>query len=155
MNLREIKRSRHNPVPGDFFYCMPPNTGCLWGRVISTTASVGGFDDCILIYVYDETTSSAENIPDVSPSRLLIPPIATNKRPWSMGYFAHVANQPLKKADVLAQHCFRSDWRDKYFDDQGRELKKRSEPCGVFGLDSFQTIDAKISEALGLPVAES
>jgi hypothetical protein len=141
---------------------LPPK-GWLYGRVISTTATIGGspsdnvpgFENCILIYIYSDLSRTKTPIPStLHRNHLLVPPIATNERPWTMGFFETVDWRPLVDADVLPVHCFRTfsfKTPPKYYDDKGNELSERSEPCGHYGLDSFQTIDDAVSKALGIP----
>jgi hypothetical protein len=63
---------------------------------------------------------------------------------------------PLEPGDVLEQHCFRT-FRGRhfdlpvYYDDANHELPGPVEPVGSWGLDSFRTIDDKVSDALGIP----
>ena len=86
----------------------------------------------------------------LSPSALLVPPMMTNRLPWSRGYFQTVAQWPLKPGDTLAQHCFLSPLRGRYFDETYNELPGPVEPVGALVLDSYRTIDDVISEALGV-----
>ena len=46
----------------------------------------------------------------------------TNRLPWSRGYFKTVWRGPLREDDRLAQHCFWSAARKKYFDEFSNEL---------------------------------
>jgi hypothetical protein len=155
-NLRVLKPSRKKPQPGDVFAMQLPDETFLFGRVVSTQAKwtlAAGADPAVLIYVYRERSSIAE-LPDgavLKPSRLLVSPIMTNQRPWSKGYFQTLANLPLGPGDVLAQHCFLSASRGRYFDEHGNELRGPVEPVGDHALQSFRTIDDQVSDAVGIP----
>ena len=132
----------------------PPDGRYLFGRVISTVAMWGPSASANLIYVF-KVRSNAKTAPDSSElraNRLLIAPLIINRLPWSRGYFETIAIQPLVEGDVLKQHCFRSSYGG-YDDEQSRELSTPSEPCGVWGLHSYRTIDDEISDALGIPRA--
>jgi len=121
--------------------------------VISTTAKAGPDMPAILIYIYSARSQRKEAPPleQLSLKRLLIPPLMTNRRPWTEGYFENVMWQPLTPDDVLPQHCFRAN--GKYYDEQSREIDRAVEPCGIWGLESFRTIDDGISMALGIRLA--
>jgi Immunity protein 26 len=155
-NLRVLQRSRKAPLPGDVFTMQLPDQQFVFGRVVSTQArwtAAMGADPAILIYIY-RGHSVAADIPDrvaMSVKRLLVPPIMTNRRPWSSGYFQRLGNLPLESGDVLSQHCFLSASRGRYFDEQGNELPGPVEPVGDHGLHSFRTIDDQVSDALGIP----
>jgi hypothetical protein len=83
---------------------------------------------------------------------LMVPPIMTNRLPWSKGYFENVDHWPFERGDVLEQHCFRRS-NGQYFDEANHELPGPVEPVGDWGLHSYRTIDDEISEALRLPLA--
>ena len=159
VNLRVLKRSRKKPRPGDVFVfqlkCQPGRYR--FGRVIMTDASIGGFQNVILVYLYKATSSSKREIPHLSPRDLLIRPAGTNRLPWTRGYFETVAHEELRDEDRLPMHCFRSTVRGGLFDERGRRLEKVVAPPGVpvgeYGLDSYRTIDDEVSEALGVPLA--
>ena len=151
MNLRAIKKSRQAQQPGDVFvYQINDFPGVyFWGRVIRTDAAIGGFENTTLIYLYDERSKDKIVLPKLDCSRLLVPPIATNSLPWAKGFFETVAAVELDNGDVLTQHCFR-DFTGRYYDDDGNQIFSITEPVGEYGLDSYKTIDDKISEALGI-----
>ena len=152
-NLRVLKPSRKAPSAGDVFVMQPPDDRYVFGRVMSTEAMAGpSMPGAILIYVYRPRSESKELPPrsELSPQRLLVSPMMTNRLPWSKGYFETVAHWPLEPDDVLPQHCFLSAARGRYFDDKGNELPGPIEPVGDYGLHSYRTIDDAVSGALGL-----
>lgn len=157
-NLRVLKPSKKKPMPGDVFALQLAGEQFLFGRVISTDAQwtlAESAGPAVLIYIFRDR-SDDKAVPDRSllrPERLLVPPIMTNRLPWSRGYFETVANMPLAPGDVLAQHCFLSASRGRYFDEHGTELAGPIEPVGDHGLHSFRTIDDQVSAALGVPRA--
>jgi hypothetical protein len=152
LNLRLLNKSRKRLTPGDIFAALPPDGKYLFGRVVSTNAHVTAVLPAILIYVF-RYRSDTKALPDhlqLQPGRLLLPPIMTNPRPWSEGYFETIGNRPQGPADVLTRHCFKRNG-GVYYDEQGEKLSKPIEPCGEWGLHSFRTIDDAISDALGIP----
>jgi hypothetical protein len=153
-NMKVLRKNRKKVNLGDIFSFQLLKDKFHWGRVVSLTANVGGFDDCVLIYLYKTETEDGQTVPlSLSTDDLLLAPIATNELPWKKGYFQKVDNRKLANIDLLEKHCFYDVLFKKYFDDAGNQLDKKVEPCGFYGLDSYATIDDKVSEALGLALA--
>jgi hypothetical protein len=126
----------------------------LYGRVISTDANPLGVGGAILIYIYLTRSRDKSAVPELIPEHLLVPPMMTNKRPWTMGYFEFIENRPLGHSNRLPQHCFVRSWRtNTYFDERGEQIPDPIEPIGIWGLHSYQTIDDEVSKALGIPLA--
>lgn len=150
VNLIVLKRTRRSPEVGDIFVMQPPDGQFLYGRVISTDALGPMGVGCVLIYVYRARSSRKTDVPNLFRGQLLVPPMMTNKLPWTKGYFEFVENRPLAPMDRLSQHSF-VDTRGWYFDEDGNRLSGPVEPVGSWGLDSFRTIDDKISRAIGIP----
>ena len=153
MNLCVLRKSRHTPRPGDLFTYRIKTKPYGFGRVIATDALIGGISDVILIYIYDYLHQSPvpKDLP-LSPPRLLLPPEPITRSLWTRGYFQHLENIPLSRKQLLPRHCFWTDLgeEDMYFDDYGRRLRRRNEPCGFYSVNTFMTIDATLSEALGI-----
>ncbi len=137
------------------FAMLPPDGRYLFGRVVSADANPLGVGGALLIYVYGSRSDDKRLIPALSPSCLLVPPMMTNKLPWSKGYFEFLENRTLLKEDTLKVHCFARTWTNpkQYFTEDGTRLPGPVEPVGSWGLESFRTIDDKISKALGIPLA--
>lgn len=153
-NMKALKKTRKKVNLGDIFSFQILEGKFHWGRVVSLTANVGGFNDCVLIYIYKTVTENGQTVPSsLSINDLLLAPIATNELPWKKGYFQLIDNQELTSEDLLEVHCFYDVLFKKNFDDAGNQLDKSYAPCGSYGLDSYTTIDDKISEALGLELA--
>ncbi len=155
MNMSILKKSRKSLEGGDIFVYQIKSLDdrYFFGRVIRTDAIIGGFNDTVLIYLYKNTSPEKNVIPDLSRKALLIPPIATNTRPWTMGYFEVVSSSLLLPNDILVQHCFKDSLRNRYYDADGNLLEKAVLPIGTYGLHSFKTIDDAISKALNIPLA--
>jgi hypothetical protein len=152
MNLEVLKKTRRAPVVGDVFVMRPPDGLFLFGRVIDTDADPLGVGGALLLYIYRVRAAAPVPLPKLCIDDLLLPPIMTNRQPWTKGYFEHVANVPITTADRLVQHCFK-DTRGWYFDERGRRLSAPIAPVGEWGLHSYRTIDDEISKALGIPLA--
>jgi hypothetical protein len=139
-NLRVLKPSRRRVKEGDIF-----------GRVIRTNVSVGDFPGGILIYLYKSPSTSKDDIPRLRKEDLLLPPLATNRLPWSRGYFETVASADLEPSDVLERHCFRSLGGEyEYFDEMSNPMTIPVEPVGEYALHSFRSIDDLVSDVLGI-----
>ncbi len=147
-NLRVLRPSRKRRRPGDIFVYKMPDGLFRFGRLIATDASPLGVP-ANLVYFYRRASHSAQPVAGVSPHELLVPPVITNQKPWTLGYFEVVESRPLESCDRLLRHCFR-DTRGQYFDEHGNQLPERLEPCGEWGLHSYRTIDDLLSDALGL-----
>ena len=150
MNMQVLKRSRREPEEGDLFVYKIRGLPYGFGRVIRKGTKIGGFTDVILLYFYDAFSEKKDKVPKLDRRKLLVPPLGTNRRPWTMGYFQTVRSEPLKDSDTLPVHCFRCEVREAYLDEYGRRLPRKRSPCGLYALGSFRTIDAKISMALGI-----
>jgi hypothetical protein len=161
INMRVLRPSRKKPQRGDVFVLQLPDNDYLFGRVISTTASIGPMKNVILIYIF-RTHSKKPELPNrevLSPNNLLLSPIMTNLLPWSKGYFMTVDHLVFMKGETLARHCFLWEWKDKthfkrYFDESNNELPGPTGPVGIHGLHSYRTIDDEISKSLDLPLAQ-
>jgi hypothetical protein len=152
LNLAVLKPSRRRVRAGDLFVMLPTDGSYLFGRVVRTDAVVLA-PGAILIYIYRHRSRN-KSVPPADflrPQDLLVPPLLTNRLPWSRGYFETIANLPLVAEDVLSQHCFKRVSFGYYVDEWGRRLPGPSEPTGTYGLHSYRTIDDAVSEALGIP----
>jgi hypothetical protein len=153
-NLRRLTPSRRKLKPGDVFAMLPPDGLYLFGRVILVDANLGPIPGANLIYVYDcRTSDMTAPIDALVPERLLIAPHYDNRLGWSRGYFETTASVPLTRSDLLQQHCFWSSTRNHYYDETGQPVKRRTEPCGTWGLGNYRVIDDLVSDALGIPRA--
>ena len=148
-NLRVLKPSRKAIRPGDLFVFQPAGMPFFFGRVIRTDATVGGFPNGILVYLYAARSTNKTKVPELRLNKLLLPPLATNRLPWTRGYFETIESRRLSESDVLPVHCFRSS-NGRYFDETGKPMDAPIEPVGEFALQSFRSIDDLVSDALGI-----
>jgi len=129
-----------------------PDEKYLFGRVIfvDLPSSKAPMPKANLLYIYrDRHDTKTPEIDHLTPDRFLIPPVFTNRQGWNQGVFETVDHRPLLSGDLLPQHCFR-DFTGEYYDENMNRLPGPIEPCGSWGLASYQYIDDQISEALGL-----
>jgi hypothetical protein len=151
-NLAVLRKTRRAPEAGDIFVMQPPDGQFLFGRIVDPRAEIGPIKPCVMVYVYRTRASEKIPVPMLSCKELLVPPILTNKLPWSRGYFEFVEQRPMRQGERLTQHCF-VDSSGRYFDERSTRITGPVEPVGTWGLDSYRTIDDKISKALGIPLA--
>jgi hypothetical protein len=149
-NMRVLLPSRARRRPGDVFAYQMPDDLFRFGRLVSVTARIGPMRGVHLVYFYKGAAiSTALPLPQMRPTDLLVAPVLVNQQPWTLGYFQRVAAQPLAPDDILPVHCFRMPGTGKYFDDRNQPLRAAVEPCGVYGLNSYRTVDDELSAALG------
>jgi hypothetical protein len=153
INMEYLKRSTKKPQPGDIFVFKNKHAGYMFGMVVTDKAKGGGFDDTILVYIYNNVQKNRDPMPELKPENLIIPPIHINQLGWTDGFFITIGNKEIKKEDLLSQNCFYSYTTKKYYDEYGNLLKKRYDPCGVYGLANHRHIDDQVSKALGVPLA--
>jgi len=154
-NLRRLEPSRKHVHPGDLFAMLPPDDLYLFGRVIATDAEIGSMKKVILLYIYAHRAESADVPPTgvLSPRSLLVPPILTNRKGWTLGYFQTIAKIPLKTGDKLPVTAFRDPLSRHLKDEYGQVVGVAAGDPGFYGLASYRTIDDQISRALGIPIA--
>lgn len=156
-NIRVIQPSRRAPRVGDVFVLQLPDDSFRFGLVVKIDARwtrVVGATPAVLIYIYKHESAFPDPVPisDFRPDDLLVPPILTNRLPWTRGYFLNVANISLDQVDLLPVHCFSdASVTGGYFDEMSNPLAAPIGPVGEYGLQSFRTIDDLISDAAGIP----
>jgi len=153
MNLRLLRKTLRPPGVGDIFVMQLPSDDYLYGRVIDTDANPLGVGGGILIYIYGVTSTTKHHVPELLRGRLLVPPMITNRQPWTKGYFELVEHRPLSLMDRLPQHSFK-DSRGWFFDEKGHRLPGPVEPVGEWGVHSYRSIDDEISKALSVPLSD-
>jgi hypothetical protein len=126
----------------------------LFGRVISTNAHAGAFDDswsdCVLLYVFRHVSSTGVPPRPLLTVDLLFPPVISSHELWQQRRCELVENRPFEPGEVLAQHCFESMiWTPpRYFDDKGNRLSHRIEPCGMHGVTLLHGLEVAINDAM-------
>lgn len=154
-NMEVLKPSRKKLRPGDIFVMKYPKVGYLFGRVayVDLAPEKAPMPGCGLIYIYRSRSSTPDPTgEDLSRDNLLVPPVFINRLPWSRGYFQTVDRRPLRTADILDRHCFDNTMfgRISFLDEDGVELDEPFEPCGVWGMHSYASLDDDVSDALGV-----
>ncbi|GAA3073862.1 Imm26 family immunity protein [Streptosporangium carneum] len=157
LHFEVLKRSRKPLSAGDLFTFRVKTRGHFFGRVIipSMPGDHPLTEASCLLYIYEfESSSTSIDFETIGVRSFLIPPVFTNRRPWTMGYFQTLANVPPGEQDVLGQHCFWDVPFRRYVDEMRRPIQGKIEPCGMFGLASYSGISSEVGAALGLPTLE-
>jgi len=106
-NMQVLRPSRRPLSQGDIFVLRPSRTHPYYfGRVINPRASIEGMP-AVLIYLYNSAADDMLAVPPLRRDELLVPPLFTNRLPWSRGYFLTVKSVPLTRWDTLPRHVFR------------------------------------------------
>ena len=156
-NFDVLQPSRKKLAPGDVFVMRYRELGYIFGRVIDVDMSGhphSPLPGCNLIYIYDVRSPRAElDGIELRRDRLLVAPLFVNRLPWSRGYFQTIARGDLAASDILDRHCYDASFQHRmlFVGDNYTELDEVFEPCGVWGVHSYLTVDYEVSAALGLP----
>ncbi|TKB45292.1 Imm26 family immunity protein [Thalassotalea mangrovi] len=151
--LRQVPYRKRLKV-GDVFRLAYPGNKFIFGQIISLSASVGGFDNCIKIYVYDFITSDAEYLVNLSSKKLMCEPLFVNLLGFSRGYMPIIANMHLPDSSCADEWCFHDVPFKKYLDENGIELTKPKQNIGTWGLSNYLVLDDLISKKLDLPLVD-
>lgn len=154
-NLQVIRASRKKPLAGDIFAMQLPDGSHLFGRVIDADIQElarAPFQGSYLIYVYDiRSVDKSPVVANLTPDRLLLPPVFINRMPWTRGFFETVSHSDLGKHDLLQQVSFWDQLRGRFVDQAGKVLPHAVEPMGTWLLFSYRWLDDQVSDALGIP----
>jgi hypothetical protein len=154
MNIIQLQGSRIKPKSGDIFvYQRRSEPRKYWyGRVISTTAKTGGLPGNFnLVYILNIHSESKDVSKILPANEYLIPPRCTNNQLWLKGYFTTIGNREFWEGERFSVHQFKDFGENaKIFDENGNIIKTRKNgiPVGMYGLDSYATIDEDIEDRL-------
>ncbi|MGB4762207.1 MAG: hypothetical protein WBP12_02510 [Candidatus Saccharimonas sp.] len=144
--------SRKRGHAGDGFFLEVQGIGFLVGRLLSTDAfwSVGQ-SGANMVQIFNTVFNSREEAFRGRVENLLIAPVLTNNLPWSKGYFQALPEEATTTFATphMNYHFFHAQTA-AYYDHTGRVVPHPEQPVGEFLLDSYLTIDDKVSDALGI-----
>lgn len=156
-HLIPMKKTRKKPKTGDVFIVQPIEGVYYYGKVIEES------HDCSfqigsgwpLIYLYEE--HSNELIMPETLSNILVAPLITNYRPWSMGYLYTIGNIPVTKKEMELdcgfEDCLLTDFNYSncfYRNVKGEKINHKPKYTTIFGLSSFSGINYELCKALGI-----
>lgn len=159
--MRNHTRTRKRPQEGDVVAAHIDQRGWIFGRVVSTKAHAdpyGSWTGLILLYIFRHICPQPMPPHPLLTKDLLFPPLIVDGEPWSKGFLGCVEHRPFEPGEKLAVHCFRNNvvfTSEKYFDEFGRELPQKIEPCGFQGLITLHGLESLIHEHLALDVPVS
>lgn len=146
------------PKEGDIFDVRIRDYRCP-GRVVCTMATAfSDASNAVLIYIFSPGSKDSAHTSrrEIKTDRLLVPPMVTNKKPWTLHYFRTLANLDFMEDEILDRHRFEFSYHGQhraYFDEFANEVPDPAEIMGPWGLESYLTIDDTLSAALGVPLA--
>nr|WP_290444183.1 Imm26 family immunity protein [Pseudoalteromonas sp. XMcav2-N] len=100
------KPYRKKLLVGDVFQLQYPGSRFVFGQIISLSASAGGFEDCIKIYVFNHIANKPENFSYNEQYQLMCEPLFINRLGFSRGFMPVVNNVPLIKVMDNLEWCF-------------------------------------------------
>jgi hypothetical protein len=131
----------------------------LFGRVVSTQAWPSPFDDswsdAILLYVFRPVSTDGVPPRRLTTGDLLVAPLICSHEPWQEGRCEFIHKRPFEVGERLEQHCFENAIvfdPPRYFDGEGGELSRRTDPCGVHAVTTLHGLETELSGALGRTV---
>ena len=151
-NLKRLRSSRPHPKAGDIFRMVLLDGRPIFGRVVIADGHVRGpMPGAILVYIY-RPGARPQEMP-TGPGELLIPPIWTNRKGWTDGYWEMVDWRPVEPEELEGQHRFyRADVG--LVDELARPLPQLDDRArSVWGLASYRMIDDLVADALQIPRA--
>jgi hypothetical protein len=147
LNLQHIKRSRLKQ--GDVFAMRVGDT-FLFGRITNDKLPMMG-THVALVYIYSVRAKEPKvDISELTPDKLLLPPLIMLPSAWSQGHAVRIASSPIQAGDSLIRHCFKVNEK-KYVDEFGDDVVRQNDDyCGTWGITSLGVVDDAISDALGI-----
>ncbi|MGG7523012.1 Imm26 family immunity protein [bacterium BS0013] len=130
------------PKEGDVFYFQLNDGRLGYGMVSLGKIDVGPFNNAIVIYLYNNFTSSLQEDVKLAKDNLLLPPIITDNSCWKKGYFVTFKTIETSEVDVLSQHYFKNPVRNKIYDQHGVEIDSPIEnmPIGEESIQFYKSV---------------
>ncbi len=146
--LKVIKRKRIQPEKGDVFLLSPREGLYFYGLVVNSKINNMDGDNLSVILIFRDKAKSVEDVeftPDVK--RLLLRPDMVGREYWTRGYFYNIGRI---KEEIFQDfdYGFYDIFREKYYDEYGKELTKRPALIGLAGVSTVSGIAAKINREL-------
>jgi hypothetical protein len=154
--LRRLRRSTKAPQSGDIFFFSILDREYFLGMVVDADSNIPipFIKGSNLIYLYKTCLKTKEiSWHAIRPNNLLIPPLWTNKKPWTSGIFETIGHKEIAKIDLVDRYCFRTinpaTGVQYCVNELGAKIEC-SDDCGGWGLVSHRGIDDRVSDALGI-----
>jgi hypothetical protein len=148
-----IVSSRCKIAAGDIGAVLLNGIGWLHVRVVTHRSAFSSFlpvdrDSCSLIYVFNGVAADPLLRKRFLVSDLLGPPLLIDAW-WEEGFWLPVGSRPFEAGELLDVHCI-VDTEPRlpvYFDEQGRILPHRIEPCAQAGIHGETWVARMAQEA--------
>ena len=155
MNLQVLKRSRKKPEVGDVFAMLPSDGEYLYGMVMDLRSpwNDGGRAEFVaaLVYIFRARSSEMLEIPTLSANDLLVGPMFTNNRPWTLGFAQTVESRSIGAADEVANLTFWDNIGKAWVDVDRKPAAEPPYTAAPSGLGNELIINYYVTKALGLP----
>lgn len=141
-----LKRTKHQPVPGDIFVVNVKGKRWVVGRVILTDAHFACGPADVLVYFYRQSiTTTGEILLPMSLDDLAIVPCCADESNWEWGEFFHITNVPITPCELPARHIFGCDTSGYYRDAYGLPISPPAddELVGTISIGGFDLELAK------------
>lgn len=125
------------PEAGDVFYYQLSDGRLGYGLVSLGKIDVGPFKNAIIIYIFNNFTSSLCGRIVLKKDDLLLPPIITDASCWKNGYFITFKNIYLDSMHVYPEHYFKNPLRNQIYNHCGERVASPIEGIPV-GEESIQ-----------------
>lgn len=148
--LLTLKRTKHQPVPGDIFVVNVK--GCRWvvGRVILADGHFACGPADVLVYFYRQSFRSTGEITlPMKLDDLAIPPCCAHDSNWQWGEFFHIAHVPVEPCELPFRHIFGPNTSGYYHDAYGLPTSPPAE-SEVVGSVGIGGIDSGLAKAFGI-----
>jgi hypothetical protein len=155
INLEFLETSKKKIKTGDVFVVKPPKMKFYYGIVANSNANLFHVDGILHLQFFDFSTDDYGSISDkLHDSKLLFPPVLTNRLGWSKGYFKTIGNISIENFKTIKEASFYY-YNGEIFDDNSNQLSQpySLETTGSFAVTSYLNIDNLISLRLGIPLA--
>jgi len=142
------KKSRKVPRMGDIF-TMQIASGYLHGVVVSDGVQVFLGPDsppCLLVHVDRRVATRPDEIPAFRCRELLMPPVITDRRGWTQGYFVTVGR--LASPPVCPTSFFDYRWGGQWLDAQRNVLPGPVGDVAMMALSTYSAIGVLVETAI-------
>lgn len=147
MRFKNHKPRANKPMDRVIFSYSFGNDLYRWGAVAKANIAYGRDVPCHLLYFFSDASGSHDDVPELSPERLAIPPCITNAVPWRQGLFQNKAGVFLRDDQILPQHCLWYPPANEFYDEDDNLLPAYKYPCGKRMLSGILGIEEALLEA--------
>jgi hypothetical protein len=145
--LRILKKSRSNILPGDIFTLSLNEGEYYFGKIIKTNVSVFS-EDNFLVYIYNYLTKDRTEIPELKLINLLTYPILISNQVFQKGYFEKVGHDDAYLNEIFPAHIFFDPLKENYVTEFGKVTDKPQSEVGIYGIVSQSSLATILEKSL-------